>query len=90
LGPVFVSSTGRKPVIALTPVLSPFIWMATENGFLVGDPTTTLLISRDNAVTFYQTTVVGGQLVMLEGDFVQVQWAGLTPPVVVWFGGNTT
>jgi hypothetical protein len=88
LGPIATTGQTAEPVVELTPVVSPFIYQAPTNGWIVADATTTLAISRDGGLTYYQTSAVGGQLVMLKGDRAQVTWAAGIPSVV-WFGGNT-
>jgi len=88
LGPVLTTGESAQPVKELTPVVSPFIYQAPTNGWIVADSTTSLFISRDGGITYYRTSTAGGQLVMLKGDRAQVTWTtGI--PSVVWFGGNT-
>ena len=87
IGPISYTNTPVQPGVLLDPVISPFIYTAGENGFLICGPSATVLFSRDH-LTFFPVTMDGGQIVLLHGDQVQVQWSG-TPPSVVWFGGNT-
>jgi hypothetical protein len=87
IGPVAFTGTTKQAAELLDPVVSPFIYTASENGFLIVSAGAGIQFSRDH-LTFYPISTNGGQIVMLTGDQVQVTWSG-GPPSVVWFGGNT-
>jgi hypothetical protein len=64
---------------------SPWTFHAAENGLMSlsgGD----VRYSRDGT-TFYSTSMTGGQVSILKGDFIKVFWYG-TAPVAVWWPGG--
>ena len=76
--------TPVKPVLVVT----PFVFQAPETGFMTV-PGGKVSYSRDGT-TYYEVTLTGGQIVILVGDFVKIEWfnpAGPPEPVVWWGGG---
>jgi hypothetical protein len=64
---------------------SPWTFRSAENGFMAlsgGE----VQYSRDG-ISFYQASMTGGQILMVEGDHINVIWYGPTP-VAVWFPGG--
>lgn len=84
IGQIQLTSSVGGPAEPQTLVSSPFAFTASETGSLVvfGGK---LGWSRDDGVTFYPVSLVGGAIRLLLGDIARVEWSGAEPPSVVWF-----
>lgn len=81
LGQLF-TTTGGMPQ-ALAPGASPFVWQAPGCGFVVVE-SGKVEISR-GGVSWYQASVVGGEFVLVQGDFIRLTWYGADAPKVTFF-----
>lgn len=94
--PIIIDNTGspvgtiaappaKAAAETIDPGTSPFTFHPTITGFLTcfGGQ---IDYSRDG--TFYfPVTMFGGQILVLNGDYVRVTWSG-RPPTVTWFPGG--
>jgi hypothetical protein len=75
----------KEPPVVQALTSSPWPFRAAVNGFMAlsgGE----VDYSRDG-INYYKASMLGGQIVMLEGDHINVIWYGLTP-IAVWFPGG--
>jgi len=80
-----IGGVDKSPPTVQTVGGSPWSFRAAENGFMAlsGGQVD---YSRDGT-NYYRTSMTGGQIVMVEGDHINVIWYD-TPPVAVWFPGG--
>lgn len=65
---------------------APWFFHAAENGFMTLSGGS-VQYSRDG-VSYYQTSMTGGQIMVLKGDSISVTWYGTDAPVAVWWPGG--
>lgn len=83
--PVGSTAIPKQPPVVQTLTSPPWIFHATQNGLMTitgGE----VDYSRDG-INFYRTSMTGGQIMVLKGDSIAVNWYG-TAPVAVWFAGG--
>jgi hypothetical protein len=80
-----IGGVDKSPPVVQTLTSSPWAFRAAENGFVAlsgGE----VDYSRDG-VNYYKASMLGGQILMVEGDHINVIWYGPAPSAI-WFPGG--
>jgi hypothetical protein len=78
-------AVAKSAPVVQTLTTSPWSFRAAENGFMAlsgGE----VDYSRDG-VNYYKASMLGGQILMVEGDHINVIWYGPAPSAI-WFPGG--
>ena len=80
-----IGGLAKQPPVVQALTTSPWAFHSAENGFMAlsgGE----VDYSRDGT-NYYKASMVGGQILMAEGDHINVTWYGATP-TAIWFPGG--